>query len=322
MKRREFIKFLGGAATIVWPYASGAQQTKVARIGVLVLGAPNPEQFLRAMREALQKVGYIEGQNIRLEVRSVGGKASLLPEAAAELVGLKVDIIVTWQTLPTQAAKQATNKIPIVMVGVADPIEAGFIASLARPGGNITGTAGLGAERGGKIIELIREALPSVRRVAVLANPVSLFTKPFLAHIELAARAVDIEIQPIMLRPGEEFDAAFVEMRRKRADAVIIQASLTRKEAVDLALKHRVPSFSLVRELPASGGLMSYSASFAEQHGETALYVDKILKGGNPASLPVAQPSKFALVINLKTAKALDLTVPPSLLARADEVIE
>jgi putative ABC transport system substrate-binding protein len=178
------------------------------------------------------------------------------------------------------------------MVGVADPVEAGFTASLARPGGNITGTAGLGAERGGKIIELIREALPSARRVAVLANPVSLFTKPFLSHIELAARAVDMEIQPIMLRPGEEFDAAFAEMRRQWADAVLIQASLTRKEAVDLAPKHQVPSFSLVRELATSGGLMSYSASFAEQLGETARYVEKILKGGNPANLPVAQPSE------------------------------
>ena len=322
MKRREFVKFLGGAATIVWPYASRAQQAKVARIGVLVLGAPDPEQFLRAMREALQKVGYIEGQNIRLEVRSVGGDATLLPEAAAELVGLKVNIIVTWQTLPTEAAKRATSEIPIVMVGVADPVEAGFVASLARPGGNITGTAGLGAERGGKIVELIREALPSARRVAVLANPVSLFTKPFLSHIELAARAVDIEIQPIMLRPGEGFDAAFAEMRRKRANAVLIQASLTRKEAVDLALEHQVPSFSLVRELATSGGLMSYSASFAEQLGETALYVEKILKGNNPANLPVAQPSRFTLVINLKTAKALGLTVPPALLARADELIE
>jgi putative tryptophan/tyrosine transport system substrate-binding protein len=294
----------------------------VAQIGVLVLGAPDPEQFLRAMREALQKIGYIQGQNIRLEVRSAGGKASLLPEVAAELVGLKVDIIVTWLTLATQAAKQATNEIPIVMVGVADAIEAGLIASLARPGGNITGTAGLGAERGGKIIELIREALPSVRRVAVLADPVNLFTKPFLAHIELAARAIGIEVQPIMLRSGEEFVGAFAEMQRKRADAVIIQATLTRKEALDLALKQQVPSFSLVRELPAGGGLMSYSASFTEQHGETALYVDKILKGSKPAELPVTQPSQFSLVINLKTAKVLRITVPPSLIARADEVIE
>jgi putative ABC transport system substrate-binding protein len=322
MRRREFIGFLGGVVTIVCLRASRAQQKKVARIGVLVFGVPDPEQFLRGLREGLEKVGYIEGQNIRLDMRSAAGKASLLPEAAAELLRLKVDIIVPWQSLATQAAKQATNEIPIVMVGVFDPIVAGVIADLARPDGNITGTAGLATERGGKLFELIREVLPSANRVAVLTLAESAFAKPFLAHVELAARAVDIEIQPIMLRPEEEFDAAFTEMRRKRTDAVILLPNVVRKEAIDLALKHKIPSFSLARQLPANGGLMSYSSNPTELFDLTARYIDKILKGSKPADLPVVRSSKFTLIINLKTAKALGVTVPPSLLARADEVIE
>jgi putative tryptophan/tyrosine transport system substrate-binding protein len=321
MKRREFITLLGGAAA-AWPLAARAQQTKVPTIGVLVLGNPDPASFLKAFREGLQKVGYIEGQNIRLEFRSAGGKVSLIPEAATELVRLKVGIIVAWQTPAITAAKQATNDIPIVMASAGDPVGTGLIASLSRPGGNVTGTASFGPELAAKNIELIRDVLPSARRVAVLANATDPFTKPFLAHIELAARTLAIEIAPIMLRPGEEFDAAFEDMRREQVDAVFIQPSLLRKGPVDLALKHRLPSFSINRLLPATGGLMSYSLNFAHVIYESAVYVDKILKGSKPVDLPVAQPTKFELTINLKTAKVLGLTVPPTVLARADEVIE
>ena len=321
MRRREFITLVGGAAA-AWPLAARAQQSKVPTIGVLVLGNPDPEPFFRGLREALHTLGYIDGQNIRLEFRSARGNASLLPEAAVELVGLKVGVIVTWQTPPAFAARQATNEIPIVMGGAVDPVEAGLVASFARPGGNITGIAGLGPGLGGKNIELIKDVLPSARRVAVLANTTDPFTKPYLAAIELAARALSVEVQAMMLRPGEEFDEAFEDVRRKRTDAVIIQPSLLRKVAVDLALKHRLPSFSHVRQLPMTGGLASYGSDFAYQQREVAVYVDKILKGRKPTDLPVAQPTKFELVVNLKTAKALGLTIPPMLLGRADEVIE
>jgi putative ABC transport system substrate-binding protein len=205
MKRREFIAILGGAATIAWPHAFRAQQIKVARLGVLVLGAPDPQQFLSALREGLQKIGYIERQNIQLELRSAAGKASLLPATAAELVSLKVDIIVTRQTLATRAAMQATKEIPILMVG-GDPVEAGIVANLARPGGNITGITGLGAVLAGKMVEVIREMLPSARRVAVLTNPASPFAKPFLAQTELAARAIGQH------RPAR---SAFPQMRHR-----------------------------------------------------------------------------------------------------------
>ena len=321
MKRREFITFIGGAAA-VWPLAARAQQSKIPTIGVLVLGTPDPGSFLKAFREGLQKVGYIDGQNIRLEIRSAGGSASQLPEAAAELVRLKVGIIVAWQTPAVTAAKQATNDIPIVMTGAGAPVETGLIASLPRPGGNVTGIAGLGPEVGAKNIELIKELVPSARRVAVLANATDPFTKPYLAQIELAARGGGIEIQPIMRRPGEEFDAAFHDMRRTQIDAVIIQPSLLRKGAVDLALKHRVPSFSHVRQLPETGGLASYGVDQFDQYRRAARYVDRILKGEKPADLPVEQPVRFELVINLRTAKTLGLELPPTLLARADEVIE
>ena len=246
----------------------------------------------------------------------------MLPEAAAELVRRKVDVIVAWQTPAVTAAKQATSEIPIVMAGAGDPVATGLVASLSRPGGNVTGMSGMGADMAVKTFELIREVIPSARRVAVLAAATDPFTTPFLAQLELAARALGIEMQPIMLRPGEEFDAAFEDMRRKQVDAVIIQPPLLRKAAVDLALQHRLPSFSITPLLPATGGLMSYSSNQVDQFRAAAVYVDKILKGAKPADLPVAQPTKFELVINLKTAKALGLEVPPMLLARADEVIE
>ena len=321
MKRRAFIAALGGAV-LACPLRAEAQSLKLPTIGMLALGNPNPEPFLDGMRKGLQTLGYVDGQNIRLEFRSAGGDASALPSAAAELVRIKVNIIVAWQTPAATAAKQATNEIPIVMAGVGDPLGTGLIASLARPGGNVTGTTAFGPELGGKNVELIREVIPSARRVAVLANLADPFTKPFLAQAELGGRTIGIEIHPIMLRSGEEYDAAFEEMRIKRIDAVIIQPSLLRHRAIELALKYRLPSFSIVRTLPETGGLMSYAANQAETFHETTLYVDRILKGSTAAELPVSQPDKFELVINLKTAKELGISISPSLLARADEVIE
>ena len=210
------------------------------------------------------------------------------PEAAAELVRLKVDIIVAWQTPAAQSAKQATNEIPIVMAGVGDPVGTGLVASLARPGANVTGSSTATEDVVGKSLQFVREIIPSVRRVAVLCNATDSFTKVFRAQIELAARTVGIEIQPIMVRPAEEFDTAFAEMQRKQVDAVVVQGSVIRKEVADLALKHRLPSVAANRLLPAMGGLMSYAANFAELYRETAVYIDKILKGRKPIDLPVA----------------------------------
>ena len=321
MRRRDFIKIIGGTA-VAWPLVTHAQQAKLPTIGVLVLGSPPPEAFLQALRDELQAVGYTEGRNIRLEIRSAERKADLLAEKAVELVRLKADIIVAFQTPAATAAKQATGEIPIVMALVGDPVGTGLVTSYARPGGNVTGTAAGSTEVAGKTVELIREVFPSARRFAVLANETDPFTAPFLAAMGLAAGSAGMEMEPIMARPGGPLDAAFESMAAKRVNAVIIQGSLVRKEAVDLAMKHRLPAFGISRELPAIGGLMGYFANFAEMYHDTAVYIDKILKGANPADLPVSFPTKFELVINLKTAKALGIEVPPTLLARADEVFE
>ena len=308
----------GGAAA--WPLAARAQQTKMPRLGVLLVG--NREPFSRLFWEGLRELGYIDGQNIQIEFRSAEGKLNLLPELAAELVRLKVDIIVASEMPSVQAAKRATNEIPIIMAPSGDPVGTGLIASLARPGGNVTGLSAAAAELAGKSLELIREILPSASRVAALADPTNPFTKPFLEQIQLAGRTMGIEIQVVMVRGTEEFDAAFAEMERNRMDAVIVQPTLPRARIVDLVQKHRLPAVSGNRAFAAAGGLMSYAGSLVDRYRNAAPYVDKILKGAKPADLPVQQPTKFELVINLKAARALGLTVPPSLLTRADEVIE
>jgi ABC-type uncharacterized transport system substrate-binding protein len=272
------------------------------------------------LRDALQDIGYTEGRNIRLEIRNSEGRADLLAERAAEFVRLKVDIIVAFQTPAATAAKQATDEIPIVMALVGDPVGTGLIASYARPGGNVTGTAAGSTEVAGKTVELIREVLPSVRRFAVLANEMDPFTKPFLAAIGLGAGSASMEMETVMARPGVPLDEAFASIGAQRVNAVVIQGSMVRKEAVELTMKHRLPAFGISRELPATGGLMGYFANFAEMYRDTAVYVDKILKGAKPSDLPVNFPTKYELVINLKTA--LGLAIPPPLLSRADEVIE
>jgi len=273
-------------------------------------------------QEGLRGLGYIEGQNILFEFRSAGGKVNLLPDLAAELVRLKVDIIVVWQTPTARAARQATSEIPIVMADVGDPVGTGLVASLARPGGNVTGLAGVTAELAGKSVELIRAMMPSASRVAVLVNSTDPFRKPFLEQIQLASRTLGLSIQPIMIGGGEELDVAFARMSKERIDAVIVQPSLPTKRAAELALKHRLAAVSVPRWFAEEGGLMSYSARLADLYRQAASYVDKILRGAKPADLPVMQPTTFELVINLKTAKAIGLTIPPSVLARADEVIQ
>jgi putative ABC transport system substrate-binding protein len=317
MKRRDFITLLGGAAA--WPLAARAQQAKMPTVGILALGNPPVEPFVKGLQDGLQAVGYGEDRNIRLEIRSAGGVAGRLPELAAELVRLKVDAIVAYQTPSATAAKQATSDIPIVMAGVGDPVGTGLIASLARPGGNVTGTTAGAVEVAGKLVELMREVLRP-RRFAVLANETDPFTNPYLAETDRVARSIGLEMEPVMVRPASPLDAAFESMTTKRAEAVFIQGSLVRKDAVDLALRHRLPSLSTSNTLPRLGGLTSYSAG--ADFREIAAYIDKLLKGAKPADLPVSFPTKFELTVNLKTAKALGITIPPTLLTRADEVIE
>jgi putative ABC transport system substrate-binding protein len=321
MKRREFITLLGGAAA-PWPLAARAQQPKVPTIGALVIGNADPEEFWREFRQGLRDLGYVEGQNVRFEFRSAEGQVERVPELAAELVHLKVDVIVTWFTPTTQAAKQATSQIPIVMADAGDPVGTGLVASLPRPGGNVTGIAGVTAELSGKCIELIRELLPAARRVTALANATDPFSKPFLEKVQLAGEATGTTINPVRISSREEFEGAFAAMEKERPDAVIVQPSLPSKRAAELALKHHVPAVSVPRWFAEEGGLMSYSARFADLYRKAAVYVDKILKGAQPADLPVEQPTIFEMVINLRTAKALGLTIPPAFIARADKVID
>jgi putative ABC transport system substrate-binding protein len=322
MRRREFIALLGGAAG-VWPLAAHAQQPKMPIIGALVIGNINPEQFWREFRQGLRDLGCVEGQNIRFEFRSAEGHLDRLAELAAELVRLKVDIIVTWFTPTALAAKQATHEIPIVMAETGDPVGTGLVASLLRPGGNVTGIASATAELAGKSVQLIRDMLPRARRVTALANAADPFSKPFLEQIKLGGEATGTTINPVRISSSEEFETAFASMEKDRPDAVIVQPSLPSRRAAELALKHHVPAVSVPQWFAAEeGGLMSHSARYVDLFRKAAVYVDKILKGAQPADLPVERPTRFELIINMKTARALGIDVPPMLLGRADEVIE
>ena len=321
MRRREFMSLLGAA--VVCPLVAQAQQPKVPRIGVLLTA--NPEPFWSEFRRGLREHGYTEGENIAFELRSADGTLGRLRGWADELVRLKVDIIVAQQTPAVTAARQATSEIPIVMAPAGDPLATGLISSLARPGGNITGLSGASAVLGAKILELIRDVLPSAQRVAVLANATDPFTKPWLEYIEQGGRTLGLALQTIMVRDSEEFAAAFAAMDKERSEVVLVQGSLPRAPILDLALKHRLPAVgggAGGRLFALDGGLISYSANQTDNYRRAAFYIDRILKGAKPADLPVEQPTRFELVINLKTAKALGITVPPTVLARADEVIE
>jgi putative ABC transport system substrate-binding protein len=320
LKRREFITLVGGAAT--WPLAARAQQPKAATIGILVHSAPGWQQFWQSFPAALRDLGYIEGNDIQFEFRSDQGQMSRLPELAAELVGLKVNVIVSWFTPAAIAAKQATHKIPIVCALCGDMVGTGLVDSLARPGGNVTGNSSLTAELSAKTVELIREIVPSAQRLAALANAPDPFSKSFLKQIQLAGEATGMAIDPIMIHGAEELDAAFSTMERSRPDAVIVQPSLPTKRAAELALSYRIPAVCAWRDFAHDGGLAAYFGAEGEMYRRAAVFVDKILKGSRPAELPVEQPTKFELVINVKTAKALGLKVPLTLLVTADELIE
>jgi ABC-type uncharacterized transport system substrate-binding protein len=319
MNRREVLGVLGGSVA-AWPLVASAQQARVYTLGVLTL--PNPEPLLKALREGLRDAGYVEGSNLRLEIRPAAGRPDLQLEKAAELVRLKVDLIVTFFTPSALAAKQATRDIPIVMAGAGDPVATGLVASLVRPGGNVTGQSSGGAEVAGKSLELISELIPAVRRVGVLADESDPFAKTYVAQISQAARSTGMAVEPVITGPGQPLEPVFETLTGKRVDGLLIQGSIARKEMLDLAIKHRLPALTSIRLGPPIGALASYGSDYLALARQSAVYVDKILKGAKPADLPVAFPTKFLLVINLKTAKALGLEVPPALLARADEVIE
>jgi putative tryptophan/tyrosine transport system substrate-binding protein len=316
VKRRQFISLLAGAAA--FPSVADAQQ-RVPRIGVLTISGP---EAMGPFREALRDLGYIEGRTIQIEMRSAEGRLNRLPELATELVRDKVDVIVASQTPAVLAAKNATRDIPIVMGAAGDPIATGLVTSLARPEGNVTGLSATSAELAAKNLELVREILPNARRVGVVGDSEDPFVKPFLEQIKRGAQATRFEIHPVLSRRNEDFEAAFAAISRDRADAVILQGSLPARLVADLALKHRLPAVSNQKSMVQAGALTSYSANFKERARGIASYIDRILKGAKPADLPVQQPSTFELVINVKTAKALGLTIPATLLARADEVIE
>ena len=325
--RRELLIVLGAGA-LAAPLASFAQQqtTKVFRIGFLgATSASSSASRVEALRAGLRDLGYVEGKNIVIEFRWAEGKYDRLPGLAAELVRLKVDVIVTHNTQTTRAAKNATTQIPVVMAGGGDPVAAGLIASLARPGGNITGSNNFSPELSAKRIELLKEAFPRTQRVAVLWNPDNLTGRPTLQVMETTAKSLKVELQPFEVRGPDEFKNAFSAMTKHRVDAVaLLEEAILNTNAsgiAELAAKHRLPSAGN-KEFAEAGGLMGYGANILELWRRVAYFVDKILKGAKPGDIPVEQPTRFELVINLKTAKALGFTVPQSLLQRADKVIE
>ena len=326
--RREFAVAMA-SRLLAAPLIAGAQQAgRLPRLGYLGASSPTLEpEILEAFRQGLRDLGYVEGQSIAIEYRWAEGHEDRLPELATELVGLKVDVIVTTGTPGTLAAKRATQTIPIVMTATGDPLRSGLVTSLARPGGNVTGFSTLRSELEGKRLDLFKQTFPRFSRVAMLWDSANPSTKFYLLHIEAAARASHVTLQPaVAVRRVEDLDRAFAAIARGHADALLVVSGRSllaeRGRIVEFAAKSRLPAIYPYREYVEAGGLMSYSANYPDLYRGAALYVDKILKGAKPADLPVQQSARFDLVINLKTAKALGLTIPPSLLARADQVIE
>jgi ABC-type uncharacterized transport system substrate-binding protein len=321
IRRRELVAALGVSA-VAWPLTARTQP-KVARIGALYIGLADSESFKKELREGLGELGYGEGKNILFEFRSAEGNLDRIPELASELIRQKVDVLVALYVPCALAAKHATREIPIVIVA-ADPVETGIVDGLARPGGNVTGVSLQSGVLIGKCVELFRDMLPSMRRVALLTNAGdALFAKLITAQAELAGRLTGIEIQPITVRgPDQELDTAFAAMAKTRADAVVIQGSLSTKRIADLAVAHRLPAASTTRGFADAGGLMSYGADGPALFRQAAKFVHRILQGQQPNDLPIEQPTKFELAINLKTAKAMGLTIPESFLLRADSLLE
>jgi putative tryptophan/tyrosine transport system substrate-binding protein len=329
MKRREFITLLGGWA-VAWPIAARAQPSagRVYRVGYLVVTSREQQvPYISAFEDGLRTLGYRVGDSVIIEYRFADGKMERLPALAADLVRLGVDVIVTGSNPNAVAAMKATTTIPIVMTNVVDPIGSGLVASLARPGGNVTGlSSDTGSEIWGKRLELLKETLPNLSRVGILWNPDSVSARSRRTSMEEAARALGFTLVPVEARGPDALEQAFAIMVGKQIQAFILLADAVlfnyRGQIAEMALRNRLPAASDIREFGEAGFLLAYGISLRDLFRRSAVFVDKIFKGAKPADLPVEQPTKFELVINLKTAKALGLEIPPSLLTRADEVIE
>jgi ABC-type uncharacterized transport system substrate-binding protein len=326
MRRREFIALFGGAA-VAWPLAARAQQ-RMPVVGYLYAGAPDASAHLvAAFRQGLSETGYVEGQNVAIEYRWTYNEFDRLPELAADLVRRRVAVIATpGSAAAAAAAKAATATIPIVYSGGADPVQAGLVASLARPGGNVSGVITMNAETGAKRLGLLHDLLPKAVRFAVLVNPINALTAPFLADLRAAAAAVGGEIDLYNVSSIGDINSAFASLAERRPDALVVGVDTLffnrRVQLAILAAHHRLPAIYSLREQAEVGGLMSYGSSFSDLFRQTGIYVGRVLKGETPAELPVLRASKFEFVINLQTAKTLGLTVPNTLLIAADEVIE
>jgi ABC-type uncharacterized transport system substrate-binding protein len=323
--RRQFLRGSVFISPATWP---GQQTGKAPRIGFLAVGSREGRAFLiEGFRQGLREHGYIEGQNIVIEYRFSEDRNDRLPALAAELVVLKVNLIVASGTPASFAAKQATSTVPIVMGGIAaDPVETGLVASLARPGGNITGMSMMTFELGGKRLELLKRTMPGLARVAVFWNPPNPAYGPILKELEAAAPTLDLKLQRLEVRVPQDFEAAFQAATRQRAGALILPGdpltSNRPRMVADLALKYRLPTIMDIKEFVEAGGLLSLGLDLVDSYRRAAAHVDKILKGANPAELPMEQPTKFDLVVNLKTARVLGLTIPQSVLLQATHVIQ
>jgi putative tryptophan/tyrosine transport system substrate-binding protein len=329
VNRRTFLVTVGGGL-LAAPLAAGAQPAqapKAAKIGFLLGGTlSSPGIFIEPFKQILREKGWTEGQNLTLVYRYAEGHYERLPVLAREILDSGVDVIVTEGTPPARAAKQVTTTVPIVMASAADPVGSGLVSNLARPGGNLTGVSWFFSEINTKRLDLLKEAAPHVARVAVVYNPLNPISEPAVVAIEAAAKARKIRIQRLAVRAPEDFDTVFLVMTRQRMDAVIVlEDPMTNSQSsrvVDVALKGRVPAVFGLSNFAATGGFMSYGPSRPDLWRQAALLTDKILRGAKPGELPIEQPTKFDFVINVKTAKALGLTIPPSFLQRADQVIE
>jgi ABC-type uncharacterized transport system substrate-binding protein len=326
MKRRTFITLLGGAAT-AWPLAVRAQQSAMPVIGVLDgRSADESTPLVAALRRGLNETGFVEGRNVAIEHHWAHGQYDRLPALAADLVRRQVTVIATSGNASALAAKTATATIPIVFLTGADPVQAGLVASLSRPGGNLTGVTSLGVELGPKRLELLHELVPAATTIAILVNPANRSAEIQVRDMQAAARTLGLELHILQASTEREIDAAFAALTRLRAGALVISPEAffnSRSEQLAaLTVRHAVPAIYTYREFAAAGGLMSYGGSITDSYRQAGIYVGRILKGEKPADLPVQQSAKVGLIINMKTAKALGLTVPFALLGRADEVFE